>query len=353
MIKFVQKIKPIGIKFLKMSDSPSSRRSYSQVFIEKRAANLPKTKEILSKLGDVAVGSLDSYKEIFNRKNQNFDLQKRYPRLILALKEPPFIYPFSDFIQEYDKKGYYITLAKNCLYDCSYCYLRQNDGGDIVLFVNIEEMLESAKTLPQNSRLSISYDSDILALDSIFDVVNDWVAFAKANPSITVELRTKCTDIEPLLSSRLPQNFQVAFTVLPKEVQKAHERKTPSQDKRLTALEKLLEQDVNIMICIDPLIETDGGFEHYFGLVEELAGRFYGKNLTFSLGVFRMNEGLLKNIRKKEVGSRLFYRPYVKVEDEMSYEREAIESALFTLENRIKSSFTNVEVYKPKFKRGA
>lgn len=335
-----------------MSDTPSSRRSFSQVFVEKRVANLPKTKEVLSRLGGIAVGFLDSYKEIFNRKNQNFDLQKRYPRVILALKEPPFIYPFSDFIQEYGKKGYYITLAKNCLYDCSYCYLRQNDGGDIVLFVNSKEMLESAKTLPQNSRLSISYDSDILALDPIFDVVSDWITFAKENPSITIELRTKCVDIKPLLGTKLPQNFQVAFTILPKEVQKAYERKTPSQERRLEALERLLEQGANVMVCIDPLIEIDGGFEHYFRLVEELADRFCGKSLSFSLGVFRMNEGVLKNIRKKEVKERLFYRPYVKVEDEMSYDREVVESLLYKLENHIKSSFANIDIYRPKFKRG-
>lgn len=336
-----------------MSDSPSSRRSYSQVFVEKKAANLPKTKEILSKLDGLNVTQIESYKEVFNRKNQNFELQKRRPRLILAIKEPPFIYPFSDFIQEYDKKGYYITLAKNCLYDCSYCYLRQNDGGDIVLFVNIDEMLEAAEKLPPNSRLSISYDSDILALDSIFDVVSSWIAFAKANPPIKIELRTKCVHIEPILKHFVPDNFQVAFTVLPKEVQKLYESRTPSLDKRIEAINTLLSKNIEVMLCVDPLIEIAGDFDSYFRLIEELSARIDRKNILFSLGVFRMNEGLFRNIRKKEPKSKLFFRSYIKIEDEVSYDRDVVDLTLGLLEGQIRDSFTNTKVYKPKFKRGA
>jgi len=336
-----------------MSDSPSSLRSFSQIFIETDALDHPNTKSILSRLNNPYFTEISHYKDIFNRKNQNFALQKNSPRAILAIKEPPFIYPFDDFIQEYDRAGFYVSLAKNCLYDCEYCYLRQNDGGDIVLFVNSEDMLEAAKDLKSDTRVSISYDSDILALEPICGYISSWIEFAKNHPDKQIELRTKCADISTLLDYEIPRNFQVAFTILPTEIHKQYEHKTPSVKKRVASAKKLLEKGVSVMICIDPIIEIDGSFCRYVEFIDELKLEFKDMQPEFSLGVFRMGESLMKSIRKKGFKSELLYRPYIKIEDEMSYEREKIEELFSTLEQKIKESFQESSVYKPKFKKGA
>jgi len=336
-----------------MSDSPSSLRSYSQIFIETDALAHPNTKSILSRLGNPRFTEIDRYKEIFNRKNQNFTIQKSFPRIILAIKETPFIYPFEHFIQEYDRDGFYVSLAKNCLYDCEYCYLRQNDGGDIVLFVNIDDMLKAAKEMKDNTRISISYDSDILALEPIFGALHAWIEFARENPDKQIELRTKCTDISIFSKQDIPQNFQIAFTILPPSIHKKYEHKTPSVKKRVAAAKELLKQNISVMLCIDPIIEEAGGFREYYEFIEELKLEFEGLRPDFSLGVFRMGDTLMKNIRKKEFRSELLYRPYIKIDDEFSFDRDVIEKLFFDLTQNLKTSFKNSTVCKPKFKKGA
>ena len=57
------------------------------VYIEKEIINNKTTKSIISKLGKVDIVLCDRYTEVFNRKSQNFRLQKKNPSLILAYKK--------------------------------------------------------------------------------------------------------------------------------------------------------------------------------------------------------------------------------------------------------------------------
>lgn len=340
-----------------MSDNPSSQRSrsktFTKVFVERNALKHGKTESLLDSLDEPEPIIIENYKELFNRKNQSFTHQKSLKRLILAVKNPPFTYPFSEFIQNYGQKSYYVSLAKNCVYDCSYCYLQQNDGGDFVFYVNGGDMLEEAAKLPHGSRISISYDSDILAVDGIFDIVDSWIAFAKKHSDKTVELRSKSVNIDTFLNKEIPHNFELSFTLLPKTVQKQYEKHTPSLNKRIGAIKKLQAQNVSLMLCIDPIIVKDASLDDYTALVEALQKELKDANLSFSIGVFRMNSDVLKKIRKKGIQSDLLYFPYDRIDDEDSYPETIRNHALSLMETKIKECFANAKIYKPCFKKGA
>ncbi|MFP4332678.1 MAG: hypothetical protein ACLFQJ_05205, partial [Campylobacterales bacterium] len=140
-----------------MSDSSSSHSCFNTIFVEESAEEHPKTREILDRLNTSTYTTCKHHKDVFNRKNQLFSAQKSNPSLILARKEPPFIYPFSDFIQDYAHPSFYISILKNCIYDCKYCYLQQNDSANLLYFVNNDEFINEASKLPKNARISISY----------------------------------------------------------------------------------------------------------------------------------------------------------------------------------------------------
>ncbi|MFW5989989.1 MAG: radical SAM protein, partial [Campylobacterales bacterium] len=293
------------------------------------------------------------HKDVFNRKNQLFSAQKSNPSLILARKEPPFIYPFSDFIQDYARPSFYISILKNCIYDCKYCYLQQNDSANLLYFVNNDEFINEASKLPKNARISISYDTDLLALDSLLNSIGHWIEFAKTSPDKLIELRTKSTNIGMLLNQDIPPNFQIAYTLLPEQIQQTYEKNTPKLKSRLNAIQKLQSKGINIMICIDPIIAHKEYDKLYLPFVDKLREHIDAQNLSFSIGVFRLNLGTLKNITKKEIKSDLLYLPYEKIEDEATYSRDVTKSLLEGLEKKIKDNFANTEVYKPQFKKGA
>ena len=56
------------------------------IYVEKIIKEHPRTKLILSKLKKAKTIEIDRYGEIFNKRNQNFRIQKNNPDLILAFK---------------------------------------------------------------------------------------------------------------------------------------------------------------------------------------------------------------------------------------------------------------------------
>ena len=118
----------------------------------------------------------------------------------------------------------------NCIYDCSYCYLKgMYPSGHMVLFVNIEDYLEELDHIlkTQNMYVCISYDADLLAMEAVTGYVGLWSAYAAKHENLKLEIRTKCAghamwDL-PCLS-----NVIYAFTLSPQKMIDAFEKETPS-----------------------------------------------------------------------------------------------------------------------------
>lgn len=113
---------------------------FSHIYVEEDIKNNPFTKEILSKFPKAEIIEIEHYKDKFNPYSQNFRAQKNSQKLILAQKEPPFLYEASDLIQKQDKNFLYTTPMLNCIYDCHYCFLQgMYPSSNVVLFVNLED----------------------------------------------------------------------------------------------------------------------------------------------------------------------------------------------------------------------
>ena len=94
------------------------------IYIEKEIRKHPRTLGILSKFRNVRTIAIDRYGEVFNRKNQNFRIQKKNPCLILAKKHKGFVLPAPEGFGIGSSKNYYFSHMYNCIYDCSYCFLQ-------------------------------------------------------------------------------------------------------------------------------------------------------------------------------------------------------------------------------------
>ena len=94
------------------------------IYIEKEIRKHPRTLGILSKFRNVRTIAIDRYGEVFNRKNQNFRIQKKNPCLILAKKHKGFVLPAPEGFGIGSSKNYYFSHMYNCIYDCNYCFLQ-------------------------------------------------------------------------------------------------------------------------------------------------------------------------------------------------------------------------------------
>lgn len=301
---------------------------FSHIYIEKSAFAYELTDEILSKYKSSQIIEIDNYKEVFSSNNQNFSLQKLTPKLILAVKKENMLYKGAKVCEDFENENFYYTSSViNCIYDCEYCYLQGvYPTANIVIFVNIEDVFLEIEDLLKklgSIYLCISYDTDLLALDSICNFVDKWYSFVKDNPKLKIELRTKSANISGLLSKENLDNFIIAFTLSPQQYSIGFEKYTATFNKRLEAIQKLQEKDWKIRLCIDPIIYEENFEENYSKMIEEIFSKIdSSKVLDISLGVFRISKEYLKKMRKQNQESKILFYPYEVKDGVYSYPKK-------------------------------
>jgi len=313
---------------------------FSHIYIEKEIINHPFTKEILSKFPKAVIIEIEHYKDKFNSYSQNFRSQKNSQKLILAKKTKPFLYEASELIQKQDINFLYTTTMLNCIYDCHYCFLQgMYPSSNIVLFVNIEDFFKATKEKLKevnNLFLSISYDTDVLAVENIFGIAKKWVEFAKNKP-LKIEIRTKAINIKNL---ELNENVILSFSLSPEIIIDRYELKTPNLDKRIKAINKVISQGYSPSIAIDPIIKIPNYKKIYKEFIEYIFNKIdYRKLDSVIIGSFRMNSTQFKNIKKSGLMSDILYNDYLVENGVVSYKDDE------NLVEYVKNLLPDIKIY--------
>lgn len=302
-------------------------KPFSHIYIEKNIRDTEKVRQILSHFSDSVVVEINHYKDIFCRTKQNFFEQKSAPALILAEKKGELLYKGAKVCQSFGNEHFYYTSCiMNCIYNCEYCYLSgMYPSGNIVMFLNQEDYFaEVGKLLKEHPMyICVSYDTDMLALNSITGMLNRWIEFTDENEGLTIEIRTKCGNISSVRDSlercRHRERIIFAYTVSPEEITKKYEKGTSGLMGRLKAIRELQEMDVRCRIAFDPMIFVPDWKMLYGRMLDavfEGTGESgypkieLGKLYDISLGSFRISESFLKNMRRNAPASAIAQFPY-------------------------------------------
>ena len=301
----------------------------STIYIEDEIAQHPRTLDILKRFPDATKVSCERYGEIFNRKSQNFRLQKKQPALILAKKHKGMVLPTPKQYGIGAEHNYYFSHMLNCLYDCRYCFLQgMFQSAHYVLFINYEDFIEDMQaSLEQHNDQPVhffsGYDCDSLALDPVTNFTDEFLPFFENNPLALLELRTKSTQIRNLLKRDSIQNCVVAFSFTPNKIASALEHKAPTVEKRLNAVIDLQQAGWQIGLRFDPLIYTKEYESEYSELFKYL---FSSINLelihSVSLGGFRLPKAYFRKVEKLYPDEKLFSSPIEEEDNNIGYPAE-------------------------------
>lgn len=300
---------------------------FSRVYIEDAIRDHPRTRRILSGLPHASRIRINHYKDVFCRKNQDFSAQKNSPQLILAQKKDTFLYEGSPMCDSFGNKNFYYTNdIMNCPYQCEYCYLQGlYPSANLVIFVNLEDTLLAIeeKLSVETMYICISYDTDLLALESRTGFVGDWITFSQKHPSLTIELRTKSAMFHTIAMHTPPKNLILAWTLSPEMVIREFEHRTPSLDARLESMRQAMERGWNVRLCVDPVIHVENWEKQYrdFACVVK-EGLDIRKLENISIGVFRLPKDSLKVMRKINPTSSLLAYPFTLSDTGWSYSME-------------------------------
>lgn len=317
--------------------------NFHHIYIEDSILKHPNTLRILDIFKDAEIIKVNNYKEIFSRTRQDIYIQNYSKKLILAKKEAPYVLKGSPMCENYGYESfYYATGMMNCIYNCEYCYLQgMYETSNIVIFVNQEDYIKEVKKILNkgNLYLSISYDSDILVFEGLFNMVHKWVEFAKENKGLTLEIRTKSTNYKAISNLKPLNNIILAWTLSPKEIIDRYEKGTPSLDARIKVVQAALNEGWNVRICLDPLLLIKDYKKIYIDFIKNLKNKITLSEVQdITIGGFRIAKEYLKRMKKYYPNSEVLNYPFVNYKGYYCYSNEKFKELIQVVKELLKES---------------
>lgn len=305
----------------------SGKSLFNSIYIEEKAYNYPITKLLLEKYPDTPVITIRNYKDVFNRSNQHFGLQKHCQSLILAVKTDPFLYKGPEVCQNFGYSSFYYTsFLLNCIFDCEYCYLQgMYPSANIVAFVNVDDFKAAIDNTLQGEKayLAASYDTDIIGFHNVIPYWDYFHDFFAERSNILVEIRTKSAN-EIFYNDFSPaENIVIAFSLAPDGIIHKYERLTPSLETRIKAIKSAVSKGFKVRLCLDPVFinsETECLYEPFLRhLFKEIDA---DDIIDVGYGFFRMSKDFFKRIEKQKYNSPLYEDDYSTTHEVVSYSPE-------------------------------
>jgi len=295
------------------------------LYIEEAVQEHPRTLAIMKRYPRARIVSVERYGDVFNAPAQNFRHQKASPAMVLARKPGRRILPTPPGYHIGGKHNYYFSHMLNCVYDCRYCFLQgMYQSANYVVFINEEDFFRDIDDITREHNDDVwffsGYDCDSLALDPVTGFVDACLAHLQTNSQAHLEIRTKSTQIRPLLKHTASPNVVVAYSLSPEPIVQLEEHGTPSLAKRLDALRQLQDKGWRIGLRFDPLLYADNFETLYDEMFNQVFSALDMSAVhSVSLGVFRLPKGFYKKLVRLYPDAKLLAAPVSARGGMMSY----------------------------------
>jgi spore photoproduct lyase len=296
------------------------------IYIEEGAGDYDLTRRVLETFPDVPVRHQPDLSEVMDELQQSsvdvFGAGKN--RLLLSRFKGSFLKKCPGISPGMVCCNYYVVnLIKNCVYDCSYCFLQDflQNNPLLTAFVNHEDLLGELEEVfsanPSNTfRVGTGELTDSLALDDFLPYSETLIPFFNRQSNAVLELKTKSDQVKNLLKQDDASNVIISWSLNPPEIAEREEKGTPGTLQRLNAARLCADKGYRIGFHFDPVILFPGWESAYADLIDLMFQHVSAKQIEWiSLGGFRYRPNLKKVIQERHEGTRLFTQEQLPGED--------------------------------------
>ncbi|OPX21095.1 MAG: hypothetical protein BZ151_00045 [Desulfobacca sp. 4484_104] len=299
--------------------SPSLPWRFQRLLVEEAAREDDITRRVQSRLPQLPVEIIHETGDLHRRRNHSrADLGQAKRTLLLAHQKGPFWRPCPG-TKGYLCCGYQVLqVATGCPMDCSYCILQGYlNFPAITIFTNVYDLLTELQTRLTASpsqiwRLGTGEFADSLALDDLMGLNHELIQFFARQSHAVLEIKSKCTLIEPLLP--LGPNPQVIFawSLNPPRIIRQEEHFTAPLEARLRSAQRAAAAGFRLAFHFDPLIYYPGWENDYRQTVERLFQVVPPEAIAWiSLGALRFMPRLKAIIRSRFPASRIAEEEFI------------------------------------------
>ena len=215
-----------------------------------------------------------------------------------------------------------LDAVESCGFDCSYCAIQSfYNENKIGYDENFTEKLKNIKLDPNEIyHIGTGQSSDSLMWGNKFGTLQALFDFAKANPNVILELKTKSDNIEYLLENEIPKNIIATWSLNPQIIIDNEEHLTASLDKRIESALKLSKKGVLVGFHFHPIVVFENYLEEYGKIYQKLIELFDPKNVALvSFGTLTFIKPVLKKLRTRGLKSKILQMPFDDANGKYSY----------------------------------
>ena len=225
-----------------------------------------------------------------------------------------------------------LDAVDNCGYGCSYCSIQSFfDGKQISFDMGFADKLKKLELDPDKTyHIGTGQSSDSLMWGNSHGVLDAVIDFARANPNVILELKTKSANVNHLLRSDAPKNIVCTWSLNTPALIENEEHGTASLDKRLNAARKVADAGFLVGFHFHPIVHYDQWQQDYALVVEQLSSLFNPDEVALvSMGTLTYIKSVIREIRKRAIPTQILKMPMVDSNGKLSYPDE-IKLSLFS-----------------------
>jgi spore photoproduct lyase len=282
-----------------------------RVFVNRCCAEWPRTREILSNLGEVPVELVDKDSEVRQALESLPDPESAGKRSLYLTENT------SRFLKICPGLGeclaccnlWVLNFAIGCPIDCTYCFLQTYLPCSCVThFVNEEDLFRQLRELAgeragQFTRVTTGELSDSLALEPYTGLAHRLIPAFVAQKDFSLELKTKTANIEGLEQFAPQGRIILSWSLNSQSAARLEELKSDTLEQRFAAAHQADQWGYRVGFHFDPIFHYPGWEEEYGQTIERIFQAVRPEAIAWiSLGTIRFDP------RLKEIAQRRFPR---------------------------------------------
>ncbi len=215
-----------------------------------------------------------------------------------------------------------LDAVESCGFDCSYCsiqsFYNQNtitfDSGFKDKLLNLE--LEKNKTY----HIGTGQASDSLMFGNREGVLDALCEFARENPNVILEFKTKSDNISYFLQNAVPKNILLTWSLNTPTIIENEEHLTASLNKRINAARKVADRGIKVGFHFHPIVEYENYLSEYADVYAQLISTFKSQEVALiSFGTLTFIKPVIKQLREREFKSKITQMPFENASGKSSY----------------------------------
>jgi len=215
-----------------------------------------------------------------------------------------------------------LDAVESCGFDCSYCSIQSFYNQNTITFdAGFKDKLLNLKLDPNKTyHIGTGQASDSLMFGNREGILEALLEFARKNPNVILEFKTKSDNISYLLESDVPKNILCTWSLNTPTIIKNEEHLTASLDKRIAAARKIADKGVKVGFHFHPIVEYEDYLDEYQEVYEKLILQFKPSEVALvSFGTLTFIKPVIKQLREREFRTKITQIPHEDASGKTSY----------------------------------